>query len=220
MSIEDLRHIKINNTRKYRMKIKLLVAAAATVVASSAMAQSAFEGAYGQLGIGYQSSKPAIDGINFSSSSGFGGTVGAGYNFSIDKTFLLGIGVEYSPIASPSANFSFTNDDNENETGKFKNQNTYNIFVSPGIAINKDALAYAKIGYTGTSIKVENGGPTWNLSGYSLGLGYKQIISGGLSGFAEGNYLSYGNKTVTDDQGSYKVNANSMNLLVGVGYKF
>jgi hypothetical protein len=52
---------KINNTRKYRMKIKLLVAAAATVVASSAMAQSAFEGAYGQLGVGYQSSKGKTD---------------------------------------------------------------------------------------------------------------------------------------------------------------
>lgn len=43
------------------MKIKLLVAAAATVLASSAMAQSAFEGAYGQLGIGYQSSKAKVD---------------------------------------------------------------------------------------------------------------------------------------------------------------
>ena len=34
------------------MKIKLLVAAAATIMAGTAMAQSAFEGAYGQLGIG------------------------------------------------------------------------------------------------------------------------------------------------------------------------
>jgi outer membrane immunogenic protein len=196
------------------MKIKLLVAAAATVMASSVMAQSAFEGAYGQIGIGYQSTKPAIDGVNFSSSNGFGSSVGLGYTFAVDKTFLLGVGAEYSPIASSSATGT-------GETAfQYKNQNTYNIFVSPGIAINKDALAYAKVGYTGTSIKVQDGGPTWNLSGYSLGLGYKQIISGGLYGFAEGNYFSYGNKTITDDVGPYKVNANSMNLLVGVGYKF
>ena len=36
------------------MKIKLLVAAAATVVASSAMAQSAFQGFYGQVATGYE----------------------------------------------------------------------------------------------------------------------------------------------------------------------
>ena len=89
------------------------------------------------------------------------------------------------------------------------------MFVSPGYVISKDSLAYAKVGYTGTSYKfVDN---TDNLSGYSLGLGYKQIINGGLYGFAEGNYFSYGNKTT---EGGIKLNGNSMNLLVGVGYKF
>ena len=198
------------------MKIKSLVAAAATVVASSAMAQSAFEGAYGQIGIGYQSTKPAITGTDVSSSNGFGSSVGLGYTFAIDKTFMLGIGAEYSPIASSSANIGGGSD-----PAKYKNQNTYNIFLAPGIAVNKDGLAYAKVGYTGTSVKVQGDGePTWNLTGYSLGLGYKQIISGGLYGFAEGNYMSYGNKSVTDNYGSYKVNANSTNLLVGIGYKF
>ena len=62
--------------------------------------------------------------------------------------------------------------------------------------------------------------PAYNLAGYSLGLGYKQIISGGLYGFAEGNYLSYPNKSITDAVGTYNVNANSMSFLVGVGYKF
>jgi outer membrane immunogenic protein len=194
------------------MKIKLLVAAAATVVASSAMAQSAFEGAYGQVGVGYQSNKPAIDGVNFDSSNGIAATVGAGYTFAINKTFLLGIGAEYSPIASSSANGM------GEEAFTYKNQNAYNIFLSPGIAVSKDGLAYAKIGYTGTSVKAAD--TTWNLTGYSLGLGYKQVINGGLYGFAEGNYLTYGNKTFTDSDGSYQVKSNSMNLLVGVGYKF
>jgi opacity protein-like surface antigen len=168
------------------MKIKLLVAAAATVVASSAMAQSAFEGAYGQLGIGYQSSK-GKDNVSvntFDSANGFASAVGLGYNFSVSKDFLLGIGAEYSFIPTSEANSTYIDEDSTvNE--KYKNQNTYNIFIAPGIVISKDSLAYAKVGYTGTTYKFPES--KQNLTGYSLGLGYKQIINGGLYGFAEGN---------------------------------
>jgi hypothetical protein len=199
------------------MKIKLLVAAAATVVASSAMAQSAFEGAYGQVGIGYQSSKAKTDvsDISFNSTNGFASTVGAGYNFAVRKDFLLGIGAEYSFLPTSQANFTY-DEGNGPETEKYKNQNTYNIFLSPGYAISKDSLAYAKLGYTGTTYKFD-AGDSYSLNGYSLGLGYKQVIDGGLYGFAEGNYMSYNNKTL--DSG-IKLSGNSMNLLVGVGYKF
>ena len=200
------------------MKIKLLVAAAATIMASSAMAQSAFEGAYGQLGIGYQSSKPKTDSSeeSYSSTTGFASVIAAGYNFQVTKDFLLGIGAEYSFLPTSQANLTDT-DDGVTLTEKYKNQNTYNIFLSPGIVISKDSLAYAKVGYTGTSYKNETEGITDNLQGYSLGLGYKQIIRGGLYGFAEGNYFSY--KNITRACGN-NLSGNSMNLLVGVGYKF
>jgi hypothetical protein len=199
------------------MKIKLLVAAAATVLASSAMAQSAFEGAYGQLGIGYQSSKAKINqpGNSFDSTNGFASTVGLGYNFSVSKDFLLGIGAEYSFVPTSEANSTYTNADLSTGTEKYKNQNTYNIFIAPGIVISKDSLAYAKVGYTGTTYKFPES--SFNLTGYSLGLGYKQIINGGLYGFAEGNYFSYSNKNLGD---GVNLSGNSMNLLVGVGYKF
>ena len=178
------------------MKIKLLVAAAATIMAGTAMAQSAFEGAYGQLGIGYQSSKPKTDSSeeSYSSTTGFASVIAAGYNFQVTKDFLLGIGAEYSFLPTSQANLTDT-DDGVTLTEKYKNQNTYNIFLSPGIVISKDSLAYAKVGYTGTSYKNETEGITDNLQGYSLGLGYKQIIRGGLYGFAEGNYFSYKNIT-------------------------
>ena len=58
------------------MKIKLLVAAAATVVASSAMAQSAFQGFYGQIGTGYESNSLTDLGSTYSfrTAGGFSGT--------------------------------------------------------------------------------------------------------------------------------------------------
>jgi hypothetical protein len=195
---------------------KLLIAAAVAGLVGTANAQSAFEGAFGQLGIGYQSSKPkSVENINWSTGSGFASTVGAGYNFSLSNEFLLGVGAEYSFLPTSSANYSY-----DGGAGTFKNKNTYNIFVSPGFALSKDSLAYAKVGYTGTSYEFTEGGAsdTYNLNGYSFGLGYKQIINGGVYGFAEGNYLTYNQKTL--ESGNVRLSGNSMNFLVGVGYKF
>ena len=227
------------------MKITLLVTAAATVMASTAMAQSAFEGAYGQIGIGYETVAPSLStslrvggvnipaGISTSNSNSFAGTVTVGYNFAISKDFLLGVGAEYSPIAGNSQNVHLTvaGLNANNPVGTYKKNNSYNFFVSPGVVVGNDGLAYAKIGYTGAT-QSENSGDgssSTNGTGYSLGLGYKQIIKGGLYGFGEVNYASYGKQTHNEQSGaiagipvraSITSNANVFNVLVGIGYKF
>ena len=226
------------------MKIKLLVAAAATIMTGTAIGQSAFEGAYGQLGIGYETVSPSLStslrvggvgipaGISASNSNSFAGTATVGYNFVINKDFLLGIGAEYSPIAgnSQNVNLSISGLKANNPAGTYKKKNSYNFFVSPGMVVGNDGLAYAKIGYTGAAQTEESsdGTSTTNYTGYSLGLGYKQIIKGGLYGFGEVNYASYGNKTSTQSgaiagipaSASITSSANVMNVLVGIGYKF
>ena len=69
------------------------------------------------------------------------------------------------------------------------------------------------------------------MSGYIVGLGYKQIIQGGLYGFAEANYMGYGDisgsvtQSYTDGTpGTFtsrtSASLNAYNLLIGVGYKF
>jgi hypothetical protein len=65
------------------------------------------------------------------------------------------------------------------------------------------------------------------VSGYVLGLGYKQLITGGLYGFVEANYYSYAkpslSSTYTDEGGgtvSSNPNVSAYNLLLGVGYRF
>lgn len=155
----------------------------------------------------------------------FAGTVSAGYYFGVTQTFLLGIGAEYSPLASQKASTTFSALGQSAVTGQLQKMNSYNLFVSPAIAIDKDKMAYAKLGYTGATAKsyaAEAGGPTdtYNVTGYSFGLGYKQIIANGLYGFAEGNYAMYDKKNIpgTGITGTYQNSA--MNFLVGVGYKF
>jgi hypothetical protein len=163
------------------MKIKLLVAAAATVVASSAMAQSAFQGFYGQIGTGYESNTATglnspitigIAGISANIGNGsagnqtFGGmplVAGIGYNFSVAPKWLLGIGFDYSFLSQESSSFSYSGnlEDIGNGTlngAKVKASNRMNIFITPGYEIDKDKLIYFKAGYS--SVKVDSTAPT------------------------------------------------------------
>lgn len=199
-------------------------------------AQSGFEGLYAQTGVGYEKVSPTFSGgtvlgYSYSASGknpeGFAGAVGVGYNFSLTPNFLLGIGAEYSPIQGHSdytASIS-TFAGMLTVTKKYLRKDLFNIFVSPSHLIDKDKLVYAKIGYTGTNIITDD--LTIQMNGYSLGLGYRQIISERWYGFGEANYTKYGDaylnkskfgETYVSTTGSF--NASSMNVLVGLGYKF
>jgi hypothetical protein len=236
--------------RMKKIKLAMLTASIIGMSATAVNAQSKFEGFYGQAGIGYESVTPSLSygNINItqsgtpiaslpiassiSSSNSFIGTVTAGYTFVVTKDFLLGIGAEYSPIAGSKANYSASNATIGTVNGQWNKENSYNIFLSPATPIGSDGLLYGKVGYTGTSVKSQYtnvGSPTTsNLKGYSLGFGYKHLISTGFYGFGEVNYASYGNLNIDDvaTSGVYRatqtvtISANAMNLLVGVGYKF
>ena len=229
------------------MNKKVLVAALSTVIAGSAFAQSSkFQGAFGQIGVGYESVDPShasstltVNGRNIpvttsaSNANSVIGTVALGWYQDVAKGFLLGIGAEYSPFGGSSSTMSVatatrlpgqlasTND------YTYQMKNSYNIFLSPAMTVGTDGLAYAKVGYTGAQASMYNN-LTSNFTGYSLGLGYKQLFSAGWYGFIEANYASYGNQTVyvNDPPGGPTISASgtngltSMNALVGVGYKF
>lgn len=191
------------------MKYKLLVIAAISTIATPSFAQAVFEGAYGQIGVGYQSATPSVSNAketiggtvynsNVSSvtATGFAGTLTAGYYASVTKDFLIGIGAEYSPFASSKATTSTWATGLMNGSATFQTQNTYNIFLSPGMMVDKDKMVYAKLGYAGTSVKSQSTTAgdtapsyTQNYQGYSVGLGYRQVIQGGLLWFCRGQLL-------------------------------
>jgi outer membrane immunogenic protein len=226
-----------------KIQLAMITASMIGMSATAVNAQSQFEGPYGQVGVGFQSVVPSLSNANLTSPSGtrynmgtsidttnsFTGTATLGYSFLVTPLFLLGFGGEYSPITGQSGNYSYTNSQLSPSTfsGTYKIKNSYNFFISPGIVIDKQSVAYAKIGYTGAAI--EAGGENTNYTGYSLGLGYKKFISGNIYAFGEGNYMSYGNKSSSSSGpwaggGSYTTSstasANVYNFLVGIGYKF
>lgn len=228
--------------------IKPMCLASLMVCAGVASAQaSKFQGGFGQIGIGYESVSPtsasgslSLNNVtlnanpSFSNSNSFAGTVGLGWYQDVAQGFLLGIGAEYSPIEGDkssntvSAAVRLPNQNHITNSYTWQKKNSYNIFVSPAMTVGTDGLAYAKIGYTGAQV-TEYSSLTYNFTGYSLGLGYKQFFSGGWYGFAEANYASYGSQTqsatnpIAVGRTLTATGTNSLtsyNALVGVGYKF
>lgn len=256
------------------MKIKLLVAVALATLASSAMAQSAFQGFYGQIATGYEGNSASglssplniTDGVQTltlanasASNQNFGGmplVAGLGYNHSVAPKWLVGIGADYSFLSQESSSYNYSLSGGEFPVAgvglsgaKIKASNRFNVFITPGYEIDKDKLVYLKAGYSSVKVDVTApssitfqgqseplGGLASNqsktLSGYIVGLGYKQIISGGIYAFGEANYMSYssanfGRSTAFPGfNGSVNINTNtssslnSYQLLVGIGYKF
>lgn len=222
------------------MKKNVIAFALFAATSSAAFAQSAFEGAYAQLGIGVENSTPKLNSVtsvdagvvtpyntSISGATSFSAVIAAGYTFAVADKFLLGIGAEYAPLAGTSSSYSYTAGAGS-VAGNSTKQSSYNVFISPGYAIDKDKLAYLKVGYTGLASKNTNNSMTPNTStnytGYALGLGYKQIIQGGLYGFGEFNYSIYNNQTNNTAAGSSVMttvsSGNIYNFLVGLGYKF
>ena len=135
--------------------------------------------------------------------------------------------------------------------------NRFNFFLSPAYALDKDKLVYLKAGYSQVSaqynrpvsytrtvngvsstIPATNGNLTSNQSGYLIGLGYKQVITSGLYGFVEGNYMGYNapsytyvtnnapdtsrgvNTSSTRTATTTFASLNTYQVLVGLGYAF
>jgi len=241
-----------------KIKMSALVLAAASIASTGAMAQSskanAWEGAYAQVSVGYESFMPKIGngtisnvvvpGATFSGSTtstsgnanGGSAALGVGYNLGINADYVLGLGVSYYPGASSGGAASFTPTltspmnigTQATVNGSYDVKNLYSVFLSPGYVIDKDKLAYFKVGYTGATIGVSGATmayQTTNLSGYNLGLGYKQMISSSIYLLGEFNYASFGTKTtsVSTTTGAIvtaPLSGNGIDFLVGVGYRF
>jgi outer membrane immunogenic protein len=232
-----------------KIQLAMLSASIIGMTATAVNAQSKFEGFYGQVGVGFSSVTPSLKGVTITppagnspssygmgssidSTNSFAGAIGLGYTFAVAPKFTIGIGADYLPFNGQSGNFTITNSSlsPSSQTSTFKQKETMNLYIAPGLEITPESMLYAKLGYSASSFSYGNGG-SQNLNGYLVGLGYKQIIQGGFYGFAEANYTSYGEANVSGSgawnsgvTGTYatngKLSANTFTGLVGVGYKF
>jgi opacity protein-like surface antigen len=225
-------------------KLKFLFVVSTIFFANASYAQpSKFQGAFGQLGIGYESVSQtqlsASGAVNFTpvpvntsanNANSMTGTFALGWYQNIAKGFLMGVGAEYSPFAGSAANKTATVQAGPmiiSNNYRWQKKESYNIFLSPAVTVGTDGLAYAKVGFTGAKA-TDFTTRTDNLTGYSLGVGYKQLFADGWYGFIEFNYANYGKATmtVTDPPGGPRFDGTATNGLatynglVGIGYRF
>jgi len=243
-----------------RMKkmFSTLIAAALAGVGLQVSAQSAFEGFYGQLATGYESNQASNLDVTFSSNQQlnasnqtFGGApliLGLGYNFAVGPKWVIGLGADYSALTQTSSNYSAVNQDRIRsfDGSSLEASNRFSVFIAPGYAIDSNKLIYLKAGYSSLKLTQHNpninnipgrgkfpltyGNQSKTVSGYVVGLGYKQIIQGGVYVFAEANYMSYAKASFSrslspaiidaDTSIASQPSVNSYQLLVGVGYRF
>ena len=229
------------------VKISALFLAMAGVFATSANAQTAntnpWEGFYAEAAVGYGQFNPTITNASLYSnrarrsspvttqqdnlSSGIN-KVGLGYTFGLTDKYTLGLAASYSIGASSAANGSFYATNFGSGTWfKYQLKDVWSVTLNPGYVIDKDKLAYAKVGMTGNTMGI-NGGTanyqTVNFTGYVLGLGYKQMVTKSIYLLGEVNYAGITSKTATIQTSSGPLSGNvggsGVDVLVGVGYKF
>lgn len=235
---------------KFTIKTALFAGCSGLILSCSAFAQSQFAGAYGQIATGYENNRVGsaqLIGTDYggspnttnsvSSTTGSAPLVlGLGYLLPVQNNFTLGLGVDYSALTqetSPAAFYYPAINNSPSFNYRFTITNRFNIFATPGYAIERDKLVYAKLGYSSQSVQYSQtnccSSPSnkAQVSGYVLGLGYKQMITSGLYGFAEANYYAYAkpslSSTYTDGPGgtvSSNPNVSAYNFLLGLGYRF
>jgi len=203
-----------------------------------------FGGFYTQVGLGFQSFTPSFSNSNYkvggstygstsqaSSAQSMTGTITAGYDFPVNAGFLFGVGAELSPVPGKSTSFGGAAAGNNTiPASSYKVNNTYNLFVSPTFPVDKMTAIYGKVGYSKANISSGPNLDSLGYSGYSVGLGYKTIVSGNFYAYIEGNYYNYGKVSnsgaaiipgsTTNYTYSNSSTATSYNVLYGVGMRF
>jgi hypothetical protein len=216
------------------MKKTILAAAAlcATCLSANTFAQAQnFEGFAVTAATGYQSYQQKgssfstyITSADIGSNGGTPLVLGGDYTWGLNDKYTLALGYEMN-TNNPSESNLTTKTTGSPGSGTAKLSSMTNLYVKPGMVLNKDALVYAKLGYvSGKSTFVGSDGvpADTNFNAYSIGVGYLQNLSKNLFAFGEINSLMALEKdaTLPSSTITYKLKVDGTNALVGIGYRF
>lgn len=236
---------KINYILTKKMK-KFLLGLSMVLGSTCAMSQSAFNGFFGQISLGYGTTTPSSKGGSISTVIGgqtipftfvtdhdthrdFQGTATVGYRFRLSKKFLLGVGAEFTKNSGSWTTIT-TTVNNLKTTDEYRILHSYAFFLAPAYAIAEDKLVSAKVGYAGALTDNEISGTVsadHKGKGILASLGYKQIIKGRWYGLAEFEYNRYANQTYNNNgvsvngypfTSTLQISTHSYRLVVGIGF--
>lgn len=209
---------------------KLVVASALVLASSAAFAGSAYVGA--GLGVSHQmfTAKEDADMIDMHSKSNFGGTgallnLNAGYGAKLNQKIYLGGEVLVNATSANVKGTEFSTADDE-LTLKFKTKYTIGASIIPGVMVNDNTMAYARVGIVRSRFDVKTSG-TGSFEGMSdsdqdsvtggqFGLGLQTKLTQNVDLRGEYTYNTYR----SFNSNGIEVNPSSGNATVGFIYKF
>ena len=146
---------------------------------------SDWEGGFTQFGIGYQNQSLSDSGgvsngnldpsmgagytASFSNKGSFTTQIGGGYNFKVSDNFLLGIGLDVSPFPNSAMNLNVTDGANSYNYS-VKAKTNYDYYFDLGVVIDRNNLAYVKLGEATTNFSNGIGNVNGTLGGQGIKL--------------------------------------------------
>jgi len=218
-SLSDLHNVRvlISFQQKVNMK-KLAIAAAMTVIASSAMAQASnFTGWSATGNLNMVSAVTEISGGG--SSVSFGETsqnfsIGASHGTQLNENTILTVGGTYGIGNIKAGSGAFDADD-----FTIKGKNMYSLYVEPGVLMSNNTLAYGKVAYS--SMKGElsvagAGSESETFTGFGYGAGVRTMLDKTTFIQVEFVQTKYGSKGGADLAAKPSATVGS----IGFGVKF
>jgi opacity protein-like surface antigen len=161
--------------------------------------------------------------------SRFVGGIGADYGFKINDKFLTLIGVEGN-IGNTDVFKDRGSDGADSESFKFKQKNTYGVYIAPGFLVNDKALIYAKFSYNrmkleGNSKSVQDGETesfksSDNFDGFGVGVGARLFIADNIFANVEWQKIQYSSEKFTGTGGVGKFDPETTVGTIAIGYNF
>jgi opacity protein-like surface antigen len=195
------------------MKIKLLVAAAATVLATGAFAQAkSFEGFTVGVNGSFVGNTTQLSGSGDSNvgDSNFIPSGELGYAYAVTDKFVVALTGTYDFMESNAGKLT--------STYQLKGKNHYSVNLKPGYALSKEAMVYAIIGYNQLTGSITNVSGSTNFTGVGYGLGAQLMLTSNVYAKVEMQQIQYGSQGIVNTQLNAKPVSNVGTF--GVGYKF
>ena len=220
------------STSKKRATIVALAMGMGVGVGFPAVAQTTqWTGWSAQAGLGYQSIKHQFDqvvsegadmAVTASTAGSLVGKVGLDYTWALNASYVLAAGVDLGLNDGKASDFSAVNQTtNAAESGQIKFRQGVGVSLAPGVLVDKDTLAYFKLGYLSTTVKWEDGNSKETGKGLTYGLGAKFLQGNDYFFYTELKYLAGKKKSMTADVATTgNIQSTGYVMSVGVGKRF
>jgi len=207
-----------------------VIVMAATFGTSGVYAQSKpFEGFGAYASTGYNQYKgeisgSSVSGLTFDSTTPSGGAlnIGLDYTWAFGDDKRLGLAAESNLVNSSESTAAINYNGAAAGSYSTKGKNYYQVSITPGFLIQKDALAYAKLGYYSVTLSI-TGLDDYTQNGFLFGGGIKKMMDSNWYVFGEFNARSgiSANKTLSNSNGATAdIKVGGYSALFGIGTNF